>query len=660
VFSYVPLRILASKGLLRVSTEAELVGLNFSEHGESLQIDEIERLIVDAIGAQPDAANTDSTGSTILHEKSLLGDTISKLVLDKKNIEESLQQQKQRLHNLAKAKADVVWETDSELMVNTCETSEAELQVFLNQSFINRHLFDSLALDSKNYPSVLGRLENLQPTGKFTSEIKSRERSVDSRHFEIVCTPTFDSAGNFSGFTGSLNDITSKVVKEKNDYLKTLMDASSGLGNSKAMGIALKTRLNRARNSKRSICIACMELAECTSGNGVQKSNALPRVIVREIVAIANNSLGAEDRIFHTDASQLLIILDDLPFKRAQEMAQTVCNRIATEINKNFCKVNVNADTRFVCKMGFAIYPQDGQSASTLQDRAGSALKAAIGNDNCHVLPFETDAESKMRVREARKQELEQAIDNDEFFLVYQPQIETSSQTVTGFEALVRWQHPERGIVPPFEFIEDVESLGLMCRLGMVVLEKAAIFAKDLNQRYNGSQLSVAVNVSPTQIQTDGFVDKALDIIKKYELTSHCLHLEITEEAYISDFKGLRVKLETLIDHGFQLALDDFGTGNTSLVYLQELPANKLKIDKSFVDSIIDSEQASSVARGILELGRKMDMTVTAEGVENVDQFELLREWGCDEIQGFYFAKPMSYQEAMIYPESAIGGAEAA
>ena len=280
--------------------------------------------------------------------------------------------------------------------------------------------------------------------------------------------------------------------------------------------------------------------------------------------------------------------------------------------------------------------------------RADLALYQAkdLGRDTMRF--FDPKMQTMVIERAVMEADLREALEKHQFFLHYQAQVHVP-QSITGVEALVRWQHPKRGVVPPLDFIPLAEETGLIVPLGEWVLETACRQLAAWANQPETAHLTVAVNVSARQFVQDNFVERVLFWVEHTGANAHKLKLELTESLLVDNIDAVISKMATLQTHGIGFSLDDFGKGFSSLSYLKRLPLNQLKIDKSFVDDLLTDPGDVAIARAIITLATSMGLTVIAEGVESSDQLSLLTSMGCHDFQGYLFGKPLPVDELKLY-----------
>lgn len=261
----------------------------------------------------------------------------------------------------------------------------------------------------------------------------------------------------------------------------------------------------------------------------------------------------------------------------------------------------------------------------------------------CYAI-FKSEMHTKIIERMELEEDLRHAIEQEQFLLNYQPIVRLDTQEIAGFEALVRWQHPVRGLVQPLTFISVAEENNLIIPLGRWVINKAAERVRHLRDKF-GVNLTMTVNVSGKQLQDPNFVNEVAEALARSKAAPQNLILEITESVMMQNSEGTLQRLRELKSLGVRLAIDDFGTGYSSLSYLQQFPVDILKIDRSFVEKVNEGLSESAVARTIISLSKTLQLSTVAEGIENTAQMNKLIKLGCEFAQGYYFAKPLSEEQ---------------
>lgn len=318
------------------------------------------------------------------------------------------------------------------------------------------------------------------------------------------------------------------------------------------------------------------------------------------------------------------------------EDALVLAHRIRELIRRPF-----NLEGREVvltASIGIAVYPDDGDSADALLKTADTAMYHAKdeGRDNCKFYSASLTRQAMQRLN--LESNLRLALERDEFFLVYQPQLDLESGRIRSVEALIRWNHPEQGLIPPMEFIPLAEETGLIVAIGEWVLRTAC--AQAARWQAAGHFLRVAVNLSPMQFKNPNLLNSVTDILAG-GLAPEWLELEVTEGALMEDSDATLATLRALRNTGVRISLDDFGTGYSSMSYLTRLPLNMIKVDQSFVRGLPDDGDSLAIVRAIVSLAKNLGFSVTAEGVETLEQARILHGLCCETLQGYYFSKPV-------------------
>ncbi|MEX2473572.1 putative bifunctional diguanylate cyclase/phosphodiesterase [Marinobacter sp.] len=289
--------------------------------------------------------------------------------------------------------------------------------------------------------------------------------------------------------------------------------------------------------------------------------------------------------------------------------------------------------------LGIALFPGDAGKPDRLLQSAEQTMALAKQNGRNHFQFYVASIDKEIRERKQLEKELSQALTNHQFHLVYQPQINLESRRIIGAEALIRWEHPERGLIPPDHFIPIAEVNGSIVDIGQWVLDQACWQAARWAE--HGTPLRIAVNLSAVQLRQASIVDDILSTLKRHSIPAGRLELEVTETSFMTNLEDAVAKLHQLHKAGISIAVDDFGTGYSSLTYLKRMPVQHLKIDKQFIRDLLINEEDTRIANTIIDLGKSLNLTVVAEGVETAEQACYLTERGCQLAQGYYFSKPL-------------------
>jgi diguanylate cyclase (GGDEF)-like protein len=300
-------------------------------------------------------------------------------------------------------------------------------------------------------------------------------------------------------------------------------------------------------------------------------------------------------------------------------------------------------DLHISVSIGISIYPDDGQDAETLIKNADVAMYHAKESGRNNYKFFEQQMQDRAVQRQSIEASLRGALERQEFVLYYQPKIQLSSRTIVGVEALIRWQHPEQGLLPPAQFVSIAEDCGLILQIGSWVLREACLQARAWQQA-GLPPITVAVNASALEFRAKDFVENMRATLEDIGLEPHYLEIELTESVLMRDAESTDRALHALAELGVKLAIDDFGTGYSSLSYLRRFPIDTLKIDQSFVNQMTRNPDDATIVSAIISMGKSLQKRVIAEGVETAEQYASLLARHCDEGQGYYFGRPMVAQ----------------
>jgi diguanylate cyclase (GGDEF)-like protein/PAS domain S-box-containing protein len=416
-------------------------------------------------------------------------------------------------------------------------------------------------------------------------------------------------------------------------------DALTGLPNRTLLGDRLSQAVLRARRYDHWVTVLFVDLDNFKLVNDSLGHNAGDELL-RTVAGRMVGCVTATDTVARLGGDEFVVVLSDQP--RSADAISRVVKKIQSAIAE---PVRLEGhELRVTSSIGIVNYPDDGVDTDTLMANADAAMYRAkdIGRDNVQF--YTPELNTKVQEEFLLQEELRNALARSEFVLHYQPQVDLRTGRVFAAEALIRWNHPTLGIVPPIKFIPLAEETGLIVSLGDWVLREACRQNK-VWQNAGLRPMSVSVNVSARQFRERDLVSRAAEALKESGLEAKYLELELTESLIMQDVELAIATMKELRGLGIQLSIDDFGTGYSSLSALKTFPVSRLKIDKSFIDGIPADENDKVVAGAVISLGQTLNLRVIAEGVETEEQAAFLRNVNCDEMQGFLFSKPLPAQE---------------
>ncbi len=434
-----------------------------------------------------------------------------------------------------------------------------------------------------------------------------------------------------------LYDVEQKSLElsRKNEELdfSANYDDLTGVANRKMLNRCLQSAIEKARENNTKLAILFMDLDRFKNVNDFMGYHVGDQLLIL-IVQRLKKFLGERYVISRQGGDEFTIILDD--FRNQRDVAERA-TEILNLIKKPF--VINNVEVNMTLSMGIARYPDDGESVDSLIKYANLAMYHAKEKGRNNFQIYDCSLSEKLQEEVIFENELHRALRNNEFKLYYQPIVNAETKEICGMEALIRWEHPKRGMVFPDEFIPVAEETGLIVSIGQWVLQEACQQAKIFYDR--GWPLKVAVNISPWQFLQENLVEIIIEALKKADLPPKLLELEITEGVAIANEQYTVATLKTLKTLGIHISIDDFGTGYSSLSLLRKLPIHTLKIDRSFVKNIPVIAEDVSIVSAIIGMAKSLNLNMIAEGVEYDRQFEFLKEIGCQMIQGYLIGRPV-------------------
>jgi diguanylate cyclase (GGDEF)-like protein/PAS domain S-box-containing protein len=436
-------------------------------------------------------------------------------------------------------------------------------------------------------------------------------------------------------------DVTERLRVQRDLAHRASHDELTGLGNRVTVLERLAGLVAHARGPRTGVVVLHLDLRQFKLVN-----DSLGHEVGDEVLKVVAQRLSSLDpelvvgRLGGDEFALLAPAAADGAGPAAEALAARVQQRLAEPVEVMETLHYLHPD------IGYALHPDDGEDPERLLHRAGVANHEAKRRDRPQTVRYRPELERTVQERLQMVARLHEAIEREEFELYFQPQYFASGREPVGLEALVRWRHPERGLVPPGEFIPVCEDSGLIVPLGRWVLREAARHHRLLVEA-GRQDLTIAVNVSAIQFRSGELEADIGALVQEFSLPPGVLELELTESIVMDDPEAAIAVLERLRQYGVMLSIDDFGTGYSSMAYLHRLPVDKLKIDRSFVADVEEDSHNAAICESVLSLARSFGLKVIAEGVETPAQLDWLRQRGCDEIQGFLLARPMPFDEVL-------------
>ncbi len=447
-----------------------------------------------------------------------------------------------------------------------------------------------------------------------------------------------DRDGKLSLIEGTMEDITERKLAEEQVQYLAFYDALTGLPNRTLLRDRLINALANARRRNEKVALLFVDLDRFKIIND-SLGHSCGDLLLQQVAERFKKSAREQDTVSRIGGDEFVIAMSGV--KDIPDIA-VAAERIMDAMAREF----VIQDHRFnvSCSMGISIYPDHGLDSETLIKNADAAMYCAKESGRCAFRMFTQNMNAQVMERLTIESNLRTALEKQQFFLVYQPQLDLASQKIIGFEALLRWRHPEMGLVAPDRFIRVAENSGLILPIGKWVLRTACSAARHW-QTLGLPAVPVAVNVSAVQFRQEDFLATTRSVLRETGLAPQYLEIELTESVLLSNAELTLPVLHELKTMGVNLAIDDFGTGYSSLSYLRQFPVSRLKIDRSFIKAVALNPDDAAITSAIISLGKSLNVKVIAEGVENESQFSFLRSHECDEIQGYYFSQPLTQQQ---------------
>lgn len=470
-------------------------------------------------------------------------------------------------------------------------------------------------------------------------EIIDRQKDGIIYHQWLRIIALKDKNDKTAHYLGIARDITERKKSQARIQKLAFEDVLTGLPNRQLLLDRIEHAIAASKRHNHSLALIFIDLDDFKIINDSAGHMTGDKVLIT-VAQRLQMLLRETDTISRIGGDEFVILLEDVE--------QTFVSNTIERILETFAQsITIGAEKYFVsASIGTALYPQDAQNTEELFRNADTAMYTAKNMGKNRYSFFVTQMNEAVTRQMLIIQQLQTAVKEDNFTLVYQPQISLSQNKVVGAEALIRWTDSKLGFISPAEFIPIAESSGLIVPITMWVLEQTCLDIKRIQNQY---KIKTAVNISSKHIKEKDFVQNVHNIISSFDVNSKQIEFEITEGALIENVYDTVKKLEELKSYGYSIAIDDFGTGYSSLSYLKKFGFEKLKIDQAFVRSLPEDEEDVGITKSIIAIGKALGMKLIAEGAETEENVNFLREHGCDMIQGYYFSKPLSLDDFITF-----------
>jgi diguanylate cyclase (GGDEF)-like protein/PAS domain S-box-containing protein len=495
-----------------------------------------------------------------------------------------------------------------------------------------------LTVDEQQDAHLRYVLKQLNEHSTWEGEVWLKRRNGEHYPAWVGITAVLDDEGDLASYVCFFSDISERKASEQRIHRLAYYDALTHLPNRTLFQDRLHTALQSAERQKGWVVLMFLDLDRFKPINDSLGHAAGDRML-KEMATRLLGCVDDDDTVARMGGDEFTLLLQP---RANREMALNRAIHVAEQILGSLVKPFVLEGREFfvTASIGIALSPQDGNELSQLMKNADTAMYHAKERGKNNFQFYQADMNASALERLELESDLRHALEQDEFVLYYQPQFSGDGKRLTGAEALLRWRHPRRGLVPPGDFIPVLEELGLVVDVGDWVISEACRQLKSWHLA-KVRVPKVSVNISARQFSDGQLGTRIANILKEIGLPPACLELELTESILMREVSEAMQILDGLKNLGLSIAVDDFGTGYSSLNYLKQFPIDVLKIDRTFVDGLPSGEQDAQIARAIIAMAHSLNLAVIAEGVETQEQLDFLREHGCDEVQGYLFGRPM-------------------
>jgi diguanylate cyclase (GGDEF)-like protein/PAS domain S-box-containing protein len=527
------------------------------------------------------------------------------------------------------------WETDRRGQITYVSPRIARLLGRAHEELVGRAFISLFHLEAREQESERTLVFHLSTRSSFQDiAVRAATREEEERWWSITGRPVLDQYGNYLGFRGSGVDLTEARRSQRHATELARFDSLTKLANRFQMSEWLGKILNSPRPESQACAVFLLDLDRFKQVNDTMGHPA-GDALLRQVADRLRTTVGSVGRVGRLGGDEFQVILPGHFVRETlAHLAQRIIENLSQPYKIDKSRVSIGAS------IGIALCPEDGTTSEALIRNADLALYAAKDGGRGRHHFYAEDLHSEARERQQLEEDLRDAIAQGALELHYQPQVQTTTERIAGFEALLRWNHPEHGYLSPAKFVPIAEDSGLVAAIGEWAIRTAC---HDLS--HWPEEVRVAVNVSPLQFANPALPAIVTSAIASAGVSPSRLELEITESIFLQDTDDVDAMFAALKGVGVRLALDDFGTGYSSLGYLRKAPFDKIKIDQSFVrGATVPGSRNGAIITAIVSLAEALHMETTAEGVETLDELDLVRIHGCSHVQGYIYDRPLTPQ----------------
>jgi diguanylate cyclase (GGDEF)-like protein/PAS domain S-box-containing protein len=553
-----------------------------------------------------------------------------------------LQRSEGRFRSLTSLSSDWFWEQDADLRF-TAISGRFQAETGMSEpEHIGKTRWELQGVEPPEEGWVAHRARLAARTTFYDLQLRRRVPDGSFRYSSVSGEPVFSESGAFQGYRGVGRDITEQKMAEDKVSRLARFDTLTGLFNRSTFFDCFDHALAVAARSNQQLAVLFVDLDRFKDVNDTLGHFVGDEVLELMAQRLRNTVRGA-DTLARLGGDEFVLLAENTAStKSVADLAQRVVESLAEPL------IAGGQDCRLGASVGIALYPADGEDAATLLRNADIAMYRAKGSGRNGFAFFSQVLDQPQKERLQLGASLHRALELNQLLLLYQPKVSVPTGAMVGVEALIRWQHPERGLVPPAAFIPLAEESGLIPQFGRWVLRTAC--AQAMTWQTSGlPPFSVAVNLSARQFNDPQLAADIRAALSETGLDPQLLELEITESVMVDQYERAVEALREIKAMGVQVSIDDFGTGYSSLARLQKLPIDALKIDRSFIDDISPDSDDAAITTAIIAMAHSLRLRVVAEGVETREQAQFLRERSCDEMQGYYFCRPVSPADIAVF-----------